>query len=433
MDDDKRAFNGENNEPEARKQSRREIEDLRAQIAAFEESRAGHDRIVREKRAGERLVDMLDGIAEPIFVLDDASQFIYTNSAIERLFKIGHAEITGKVLWDVYPKSKGTLFHNLYQKAVADRIPVRFREKHRLSGKWFEVFLYPVQGGMAVLFHDVTRSRQMDERFQLALSMLHTLKENIFLVRDDGRLFHVNDETRDSLGYSNDEIIRMSIFDLVPPACAGGWHDILDRIRQHGSMTFESRLRTRDGREFPVEVCANYLELYNRAYYAISARDITDRKRAERTRAFLASIVQSSDDAIIGLNKHGQITSWNKGAEKIYGYGSGDVIGHMATMLAPPDRQIEIMGVIGKINAGEHTMNYEAIHRRKDGLIIDVSLTISPILDASDTIIGSSVISRDITWRKREEKILEKYGLFSENARDIVLFVRRDGQILEAN
>jgi len=433
MDDDKRALNGENNEPEAREQSRREIADLRAQINELKESEACHDRIVREMRAGERIVNMLDGIAKPICILDDASRFIYANSAIERLFKISHAEITGKVLWEVYPKSKNTLFHNLYQKAAADRMPASFRERHRLSGKWFEVFLYPVRGGMAVLFHDVTRSRQMDELFQLALSMLHTLKENIFLVRDDGRLFHVNDETRDSLGYSNDEIIRMSVFDLVPPACAGGWHDILDRIRQHGSMTFESRLRTRAGREFPVEVYANYLELYNRAYYAISARDITDRKHAERTRAFLASIVQSSDDAIIGLNKHGRISSWNKGAEKVYGYSSGDVIGHMATMLAPPDRQIEILDVIGRINEGEHTMNYETIRQRKDGRVIDVSLTISPIMDTSGAIIGSSAISRDITWRKKGEKNLEKYGLFSENTRDIVLFVRRDGQILEAN
>ncbi|HEY3273544.1 MAG TPA: ATP-binding protein, partial [Methanocella sp.] len=116
---------------------------------------------------------------------------------------------------------------------------------------------------------------------RLALVFLHHLKENIFLLRADGRLFHVNDETRHSLGYSTDEFVRMSIFDLVPQAYLGQWHDILDRIRQKGSATFESRLLTKDGREFPADVYANYIELYGHDYYTVSARDATERKVAD--------------------------------------------------------------------------------------------------------------------------------------------------------
>ena len=166
-------------------------------------------------------------------------------------------------------------------KAAANRNPASFIEKHQRQGKWFEVYLYPVAGGMVILFQDVTTRRQKDELQRLALVLLHHLKENIFLLRADGRLFHVNDETRHSLGYSTDEFIRMSIFDLVPQAYLGQWHDILDRIKQRGSATFESKLQTKDGREFPVEVYANYIELYGRDYYTISARDITERKIAD--------------------------------------------------------------------------------------------------------------------------------------------------------
>ncbi len=199
---------------------------------------------LKDEQAGcNRIVGMLDGIAEPLLFLDDAALITYANSAAGRLLDTGHEQLPGKRLWDVYPKSKDTLFYNLFTKAAVDRNPASFAEKHPRQSKWFEVDLYPVAGGMVVLFHDITVRRHKDELQRLALVLLHNMKENIFLMRADGRLFHVNSETRHSLGYSTDELIRKSIFDLVPQANLRQWQDILDQIRQKGSTTFESKLR----------------------------------------------------------------------------------------------------------------------------------------------------------------------------------------------
>jgi PAS domain S-box-containing protein len=198
----------------------------------------------------------------------------------------------------------------------------------------------------------------------------------------------------------------MSIFDVVPPEYTEDWRGILDRIRQHGAMIFESRLRARDGREFPVEVYANFLELYGQAYYTITARDITERKRAGEARAFLASIVDSTDDAIIGKDLDGIITSWNTGAEKLYGYKPEETVGKNISMLVYPDHPGEIPMILEKIKHGERVEHFQTVSKRKDGTSVDVSLTVSPIFDAGGHTVGSSTIARDISQSKRYEKAL---------------------------
>jgi len=388
----------EKDKHKTRDQLLEELSDLRALLAAKTDDLAGC----------ERVVGMLDGITGPVLVLDDASQIVYANSAAAGLFAKDRGAIEGRGLWDLYPKGHDTLFYNAYDKARKARSTGKFREHHRLLGKWFEVYLYPVSGGMTVLFNDITVSRQMEELPRLALTLLHNLKDNVFLLRADGRMFHVNNETKNSLGYSSDELHKMSILDVVPPASQREWHDILGRFRQHGSMTFESRLRARDGHEFPVEVYANYIELYGSNYYTVSARDITERMQAEHERAFMASIVHTTHEAILSLTSEGIITSWNHGAEKLYGYTADETIGHCSTMLAPPDRQTETAEALERMRSEGLPEHYETVRRRKDGTLIDVSLTLSPILDASGASVGSSVIVHDITERKRNERALKE-------------------------
>jgi PAS domain S-box-containing protein len=388
----------EKDKHKTRDQLLKELSELRAGLAAKTEDLAG----------SERVVGMLDGITGPVLVLDDESQVVHANSAAARLFAKDPGAIEGRSLWDLYPKSHDTLFYNAYEKAIKARSTGKFREQHRLLGKWFEVYLYPVPGGMTVLFNDITVSRQLEELPRLALSLLHNLKDNVFLMRADGRLFHVNTETRYSLGYTSDELHKMSIFDVVPPSHANEWQDILDRIRHHGSMTFESRLRARDGRELPVEVYANYIELYGSHYYTVSARDITERKAAERDRALLVSIVDTTHEAIISLTPDGVITSWNRGAEKLYGYTAEETTGNHAAMLAPPGRQAEMAENLEKLQSDCQPIYYETVRLRKDGTLIDVSLTLSPIVNSSGAFIGSSAIVHDISERKRNERALKE-------------------------
>jgi PAS domain S-box-containing protein len=131
--------------------------------------------------------------------------------------------------------------------------------------------------------------------------------------------------------------------------------------------------------------------------------DITDRKSAELATQRLASIVESSDDAIVGKDLDGIITSWNAGAERIFGYRAEEVIGKLITILIPADRHDEEPKILDRIRRGERIDHYETVRLRKDGTPVEISLTVSPIKDASGKIVGASKIARDITARKQAE------------------------------
>jgi PAS domain S-box-containing protein len=137
--------------------------------------------------------------------------------------------------------------------------------------------------------------------------------------------------------------------------------------------------------------------------------DISDRKRADMHGQRLASIVESSDDAIVSKHLDGTITSWNRGAERLFGYKAEEIIGKSVTILIPTDRLDEEPRIIERVRRGERIDHYDTVRRRKDGSLIDISLTVSPIKDADGRIIGASKIARDITERRRaleQQKLL---------------------------
>jgi PAS domain S-box-containing protein len=131
---------------------------------------------------------------------------------------------------------------------------------------------------------------------------------------------------------------------------------------------------------------------------------VVARSDAVRTHTLLASIVESSDDAIIGKTLDGTVTSWNRGAERLYGYTADEMIGGPVARLVPPDRPDEIPGVLQRLRENLRVERYETVRRCKDGSLLDVSLTISPIKDQRDRLCGASTIARDISGRKRAEE-----------------------------
>jgi len=148
-------------------------------------------------------------------------------------------------------------------------------------------------------------------------------------------------------------------------------------------------------------------------------RDISERRRAERERLHLAAIVSSSDDAIIGKSLDGTITSWNRGAESLYGYTAGEIVGKPISVLMPPENDDEFSSIMERLRRGEQIAHHETVRVRKGGERLVVSVTISPIRSESGEIIGASAIARDITTRAREEqhfRFLSRTGeLFSQS------------------
>jgi PAS domain S-box-containing protein len=137
-------------------------------------------------------------------------------------------------------------------------------------------------------------------------------------------------------------------------------------------------------------------------------QDITDARRLEEASRRLAAIIESSDDAIISKDLNGTIRSWNHGATRLFGYEADEVIGKPVTTLIPPDRYDEEPGILERIRRGGRIDHYETVRQRKDGSLIEISLSVSPVKDAQGKIIGASKIARDISERKRAEQELSR-------------------------
>jgi PAS domain S-box-containing protein len=155
-------------------------------------------------------------------------------------------------------------------------------------------------------------------------------------------------------------------------------------------------------------------------------RDLTDRKQAERDSLLLGAIVGSSDDAIISKDLDGVITTWNQGAERLFGYTAEEVIGKPITILIPADRLDEEPRILTQLRRGERVEHFDTVRQRKDGSRLDISLTISPIKDAQGRVIGASKIARDITQRKRDEQRMAEQARLLDLSGDAIL--ARDAQ-----
>jgi PAS domain S-box-containing protein len=213
-------------------------------------------------------------------------------------------------------------------------------------------------------------------------------------------------------GYPADEAIGHNIAMLAPPGYEGDVREILRKIRAGQRVDHHETVRMRkNGDLVDVSLTVSPIEGADGKIVGASAiaRDITEHQRTHEVQSLLASIVQSSDDGIYGEDLDGVITSWNAGAQRIYGYSPEEAIGRPVQMLVPPGDADDVAEYLERIKAGDRVDHYETVRMRRNGERIDVSLTVSPIEDAAGRIIGASAIARDITQRKRMEENLRYY------------------------
>ena len=240
-------------------------------------------------------------------------------------------------------------------------------------------------------------------------ALVDTIVDGVILIDAKGIVLTFNPACEKLFGFRANEVIGRNVKMLMPPPYHGE-HDgyIANYHRSHQRKIIgigrEVVGRRKDGTTFPMYLSVGEAKFGGDTNFVGIIQDLTARKQAEATRAHLAAIVESTSDGVIGKDLNGHITSWNKGAEGLYGYTAAEVVGQPITMLAPPELKHEIYTLIEQVKGGGDVRQYQTVRITKDGRRLDISLTLSPIRDQSGAIVGVSTIARDVTMINEAER-----------------------------
>ena len=234
---------------------------------------------------------------------------------------------------------------------------------------------------------------------------VETMNEGAVTLLADGTIAYSNGRFAEMVKTPLEQVIGRAFEEFVAPDHRDRWKALV-ACGLLGNCKEEMALLSEGGDAVWAELSLSPVQLDTTIGICLIVSDITERKRAEELRAYLAAIVDTTDDAIIGKDLDGTILSWNAGAKKLYGYAAREVMGRSIAMLVPPDRVDEAFGILQRVGRGERIESFETERIRKDGQRIHVSLTVSTVRDAEGRIDGVSTIARDITERKRMEQAL---------------------------
>jgi diguanylate cyclase (GGDEF)-like protein/PAS domain S-box-containing protein len=245
-------------------------------------------------------------------------------------------------------------------------------------------------------------------------SLVQRSSDYLLVFDADNVVTYASPSVAEFTGRRVDAVVGAGFPDVLHPDDRGVVTEMFSRVRATAGATerCEARVRRHDGRFRWLEMVAtNLLHDDEVGGIVVNARDVTERNEAAEARFRLAAMVEGSDDAIIGKNLDGTITSWNSGAERMYGYRAEEMVGRNVSELVPPDRRDELPALLARLAAGERVRYLETVRVCKDGTPLEVSLTISPIRDGTGTVVGASSIARDISERKAFEAELEHRAL----------------------
>jgi PAS domain S-box-containing protein len=243
---------------------------------------------------------------------------------------------------------------------------------------------------------------------QLRLASIVASADDAIISKDlDGTITSWNRAAERIFGYTESEAIGQSIHLIVPPELHDDEENVLRQVRRgHGVDHYETVRLRKDGTRVDVSLTISPIISANGEVIGVSkiARDVTDRRRLESVGQHFAAIVASSEDAIASKDLNGIVTSWNGAAERMFGYSASEMVGKSIRKIIPDDRQREEDTVLSRIRRGERVEHFETVRQRKDGSLVSVSLTVSPIRGPDGTILGASKIARDISDRERAER-----------------------------
>ena len=235
--------------------------------------------------------------------------------------------------------------------------------------------------------------------------LFETARDGILLLNAvTAQIEDVNPFLVDLLGYTHAELLGKKLWEVGAFADVVQSQEMFALLQARGYVRYEDLpLRTRAGRQISVEFVSNSYECEGIQVIQCNVRDYTAHHESELVLRRFKSIVDDSDDAIISKTMDGDITSWNPGAERLFGFTAEEAIGRSMAIIIPPERMREEADILASLARGERIAHFETVRRHKDGRLLDISATISPVRDKHDVVVGASKIARSIAARKLAE------------------------------
>jgi two-component system CheB/CheR fusion protein len=365
--------------------------------------------------------NLLHSTRIPAVMLDRSLRIRRVTPMADRLLKVVPSDI-GRQIADIRLNIDVPDLESMIASVLETLLPIE-REVRDIGGRWHNLSVLPYRtqddriDGVVLALQDIDAIQSANEQLKRSAeffrAVMDTVIEPLLVLGAELRVIAANQPFLNAFKVSLEETLNHSFYRLAN----GAWNTAELRSKLEGILSDGQMVRG-----FTLERDFEHIGLRTMLVNAhmlasspsvgpailVAIEDITDRKRAEREMARLAAIVESSDDAIVGKNLEGIIETWNRGAERIFGYSPEEAIGQPVTMLIPLDRIDEEPAILERIRRGEHVDHFESIRRCKNGSLLHVSLTISPIIDRQGRIVGASKIVRDITSRKQSETALMK-------------------------
>jgi PAS domain S-box-containing protein len=368
------------------------------------------------RRAG--LTAAVEQAADGILITDTQGIIRYVNPAFAAMTGYDREEAVG-LRTSIFRSGRHSkeLYRDLWLTITSGRVWHGELVNRRKDGTLYteEMQITPVHdsdGKIAsylAIKRDVTERRSAEQEHALLAAIVDSSDDAIAAVSPEGIILNWNRGAQKIFGYSAAEIVGKPSCILFPrdrqPALAQIMAEVLKGNSVSGHHGFSLR---KGGKRFRASTTACPIRDASGTVTAVSVvlRDISDQEEAAKARALLASIVDSSGEAILGVSLDGTVVSWNRGAAELFGYSSEEIIGTNVLRLSPPDVREHTRHNIERIRVGEDIATFESVRVRKDGRLIPVSISISPIRDASGHTLGTSAIIRDIGQRLAAERKL---------------------------
>ena len=367
--------------------------------------------------ANNDLANLLDAIRIPILLVGADLRIRRLTSLATDIFHVLPSDV-GRPITDIRDNLQVSDLAKLIQHTIANLTPIQ-REVQDIEGHWRSLEIRPYRTmdnrieGAVVALPDIDRLKHTEDYLKQIIDNMPT---SLLVLDGELKVLLANSTFCSEFQVSQIDTVGRHFYRL------GNEQWDIPRLRQLLEEVLPERKAVREfsvTHSFPGIGQRTMLVSGKRIdevrgggppTILLAIEDITERELAATTSARLAAVVECSDDAIITKDLNGTIQTWNPGAEKIFGYTQQEAIGKPITMLIPADRLSEEVRILEHIRRGEHIQHYESVRRRKDESLLNVSLTISPLVDASGQIVGASKIARDITERKQAEAALIKSG-----------------------